>query len=115
MPAPTVGAVAQLGERLVRNEEVSGSIPLGSTNRPTPPKPTFFAAGCRACPPQHAANLRPDDAVAQHADPLDLELDDVVWRKKPIELQAAAGRHRAGRHHLAGMKRLLARHEGQDV
>src|SRR5215467_8221865 len=26
------GAVAQLGERLVRNEEVRGSIPLGSTN-----------------------------------------------------------------------------------
>ena len=35
--APEVGAVAQLGERLVRNEEVSGSIPLGSTN-PPPPK-----------------------------------------------------------------------------
>ena len=32
--SPTVGAVAQLGERLVRNEEVSGSIPLGSTNQP---------------------------------------------------------------------------------
>jgi hypothetical protein len=31
--APAVGAVAQLGERLVRNKEVSGSIPLGSTNR----------------------------------------------------------------------------------
>jgi hypothetical protein len=27
------GAVAQLGERLVRNEEVSGSIPLSSTNK----------------------------------------------------------------------------------
>ena len=26
------GAVAQLVERLVRNEEVSGSIPLGSTS-----------------------------------------------------------------------------------
>ena len=26
------GAVAQLGERLVRNEEVRGSNPLGSTN-----------------------------------------------------------------------------------
>ena len=26
------GAVAQLGERLVRNEEASGSIPLSSTN-----------------------------------------------------------------------------------
>ncbi len=30
--ASQVGAVAQLGERLVRNEEVSGSIPLSSTN-----------------------------------------------------------------------------------
>ena len=29
------GAVAQLGERLVRNEEVSGSIPLSSTNQVT--------------------------------------------------------------------------------
>jgi hypothetical protein len=37
------GAVAQLGERLVRNEEVSGSIPLSSTktilnNIPESPK-----------------------------------------------------------------------------
>jgi hypothetical protein len=31
-PAWPEGAVAQLGERLVRNEEVSGSIPLGSTS-----------------------------------------------------------------------------------
>ena len=30
--ASKVGAVAQLGERLVRNEEVGGSIPPGSTN-----------------------------------------------------------------------------------
>jgi hypothetical protein len=28
----TGGAVAQLGERLVRNEEVVGSIPISSTN-----------------------------------------------------------------------------------
>jgi hypothetical protein len=28
------GAVAQMVERLVRNEEVSGSIPLGSTRNP---------------------------------------------------------------------------------
>ena len=28
-----VGAVAQLGERVVRNDEVRGSIPLGSTNK----------------------------------------------------------------------------------
>jgi hypothetical protein len=28
------GAVAQLGERLVRNEEVDGSIPFSSTNPP---------------------------------------------------------------------------------
>jgi hypothetical protein len=31
-PAHRLGAVAQMGERLVRNEEVRGSIPLGSTN-----------------------------------------------------------------------------------
>ena len=30
-PRSQGGAVAQLGERLVRNEKVSGSIPLGST------------------------------------------------------------------------------------
>ena len=30
-PVAALGAVAQLGERLVRNEEVRGSIPLGST------------------------------------------------------------------------------------
>ncbi len=28
------GAVAQLGERIVRNDEVRGSIPLSSTNPP---------------------------------------------------------------------------------
>lgn len=32
MAEPTQGAVAQLGERLVRNEKVRGSTPLGSTN-----------------------------------------------------------------------------------
>ena len=35
------GAVAQLGERLVRNEEVRGSIPLGSTS-PDMQIPLFF-------------------------------------------------------------------------
>ena len=33
-PRVGCGAVAQLGERLVRNEEVRGSIPLGSTTLP---------------------------------------------------------------------------------
>ena len=42
MPCPKNwnGAVAQLGERVVRNDEVSGSIPLGSTSLP-------LIAGCR--------------------------------------------------------------------
>ena len=31
---PTSGAVAQLGERLVRNEEATGSIPVSSTMFP---------------------------------------------------------------------------------
>jgi|FLYM01.1.fsa_nt_gi hypothetical protein len=32
MPTTGHGAVAQLGERVVRNDEVSGSIPLSSTS-----------------------------------------------------------------------------------
>jgi hypothetical protein len=30
---PAIGAVAQMGERIVRNDEVRGSIPLSSTSR----------------------------------------------------------------------------------
>jgi hypothetical protein len=37
--AAHIGALAQLGERVVRNDEVSGSIPLGSTT--IPEKPDF--------------------------------------------------------------------------
>src|ERR1700761_5401779 len=33
VPRPRDGAVAQLGERVVRNDEVRGSIPLSSTIR----------------------------------------------------------------------------------
>src|SRR4051812_9357151 len=33
---PALGAVAQLGERLVRNEEVRGSIPLSSIEKKLP-------------------------------------------------------------------------------
>ena len=32
---PADGAIAQLGERVVRNDEVGGSIPPGSTNFPS--------------------------------------------------------------------------------
>ena len=39
---PSGGAVAQLGERLVRNEEVRGSTPLGSTKSPV-------ATGKKSC------------------------------------------------------------------
>src|SRR5258708_7864484 len=46
------GAVAQLGERLVRNEEVSGSIPLGSTSlrllRKLRLGKPYRSEGCRA-------------------------------------------------------------------
>jgi hypothetical protein len=36
-----LGAVAQLGERVVRNDEVSGSIPLGSTSFPGSIRPAM--------------------------------------------------------------------------
>jgi flagellar basal body-associated protein FliL len=47
-PRRAYGAVAQLGERLVRNEEVSGSIPLSSTMRALLPAPSGNAAFTRA-------------------------------------------------------------------
>src|SRR6516162_10503736 len=57
MRAPFGGAVAQLGERLVRNEEVRGSTPLGSTsiasnNRPDDTQPL---QGITRSPPAPAA------------------------------------------------------------
>ncbi len=42
---PTVGAVAQLGERVNGIHEVRGSIPLGSTIFPNFPKPCISQAG----------------------------------------------------------------------
>ena len=42
------GAVAQLGERIVRNDEVRGSIPLSSTS---PGKPIPFPSASALSPP----------------------------------------------------------------
>jgi hypothetical protein len=54
------GAVAQLGERVVRNDEVSGSIPLSST---TPAPSSYRPIPCRTsvipvmaiCTPMHSS------------------------------------------------------------
>jgi hypothetical protein len=43
------GVVAQLVERLVRNEKVAGSIPVGSTILRSEPKPEIPSVGW--CPP----------------------------------------------------------------
>src|SRR5262245_59058267 len=75
------GAVAQLGERLVRNEEVRGSIPLGSTSlRPLRGlrlgKPAFAntsasrekrGEGCRAEARRAKADRAPRGAPARRA------------------------------------------------
>jgi hypothetical protein len=42
-----LGPLAQLGERLVRNQEVGGSIPPRSTNAPTGPNKRGRARGSR--------------------------------------------------------------------
>jgi hypothetical protein len=44
------GAVAQLGERLVRNEEVSGSIPLSSTKESITYRNSLRSMGGLDCP-----------------------------------------------------------------
>ena len=54
---PTIGAVAQLGERVNGIHEVSGSIPLGSTNSQAPDSQTICceAAPLGARPERHRA------------------------------------------------------------
>ena len=49
------GAIAQLGERVVRNDEVGGSIPPGSTTL----RPSGYA-GHHACPPATRGGARRD-------------------------------------------------------
>jgi hypothetical protein len=66
-PAGTgCGAVAQLGERLVRNEEVWGSIPHGSTTRQvtTPARILKENAGPERAPGPALAKARPAPAEA---------------------------------------------------
>ena len=44
------GAIAQLGERLLCKQEVTGSIPVGSTSFPVPSaKRAACVLGCRFC------------------------------------------------------------------
>ena len=45
------GAIAQLGERIVRNDEVVGSIPTSSTNKPL--KIKYLRTGCGCCGGDH--------------------------------------------------------------
>src|SRR3954465_13533655 len=59
---PRLGPVAQLGERLVRNEEVSGSIPLRSTKPIPDPHPSLgslvIAAASSALAPEPDSHPR---------------------------------------------------------
>src|SRR5262245_45821386 len=54
------GAVAQLGERLVRNEEVRGSNPLGSTTQPLDSViHSYFDGVLRGLPPYKGTTAEP--------------------------------------------------------
>ena len=63
------GAVAQLGERLVRNEEVRGSIPLSSTNPERPrvrlDRPTPAQLGLTAAEGRVLRALRTPERIQQ--------------------------------------------------
>src|SRR3569832_895381 len=63
---PANGAIAQLGERVVRNDEVGGSIPPGST---TPFKTTPKATAAGAAGIRLAAARRPIAAFPAVARP----------------------------------------------
>src|SRR5579871_5725902 len=55
------GAIAQLGERVVRNDEVGGSIPPGSTTlrrRRSVPRRSLGEGGPRQAPQSHSSATR---------------------------------------------------------
>ena len=79
------GVVAQLGERRVRNAEVRGSIPLGSTNFPSraavmPTRPR--GSGSRLCPSPSPYPLLIDASHAAAARPI-IEFSAARCRKRP--------------------------------
>ena len=55
------GAIAQLVERLVRNEKVRGSNPLSSTRQVNPSIPSFRDAFPTSTPPIAGPRSLPDD------------------------------------------------------
>src|SRR5262245_29059997 len=69
--------------------------------------PVFRSAPCGLRTLHHA--------VAQHADPLDLELDHVARLEEAHVLEAAAVADRSGREELARVKRLRPRHVGDAI
>ena len=68
-PPATDGAVAQLGERVVRNDEVRGSIPLSSTTVAPNIQISKYFPGKAATTPVVAANRVPDSVLLWVAKP----------------------------------------------
>src|SRR5579862_4164517 len=79
---PIGGAVAQLGERLVRNEEVRGSTPLGSTSHPLfHVNPGLFGAACsrRSKPLGSVSFTSESKAMRALFLVIDLALELYIW------------------------------------
>ncbi len=77
------GAVAQLGERLVRNEEVSGSIPLSSTIPPC--HPCYRDAHCHRCTSAGASTavVRPFSA---RPSPAKVPATSLTWNARAVPI-----------------------------
>jgi hypothetical protein len=79
------GAVAQLGERLVRNEEVRGSNPLGSTKPKAHVSLSFPWAG--------AAPQTPETSVCHNADTAGTDMATIRRRKSKWQAQVRRQGH----------------------
>src|SRR3954468_5775513 len=91
-PPPRFGAVAQLGERLVRNEEASGSIPLSSTiSEPKIQALSLFGSSSRPYKVSHAephrrpADRSPGNLQMDRDRRGDCELADGIQRHQPAQ------------------------------
>ena len=90
------GAIAQLGERLVRNQEVAGSSPASSI---VPPR---RARRRRPARPGSPSSARP---VVPRAAPSSEQAPDPVPEHRQEQAEAAEGRGGSRGHHRRGLRR----------
>src|ERR1700749_2041224 len=86
------GAIAQLGERVVRNDEVGGSIPPGSTTL----RPSGFAWRSRAMPEERSVpGIARRATTGGYKNHLSFDHSGYAWRSRAVPEGRLSGAKRS--------------------